>query len=308
MPHDHSHTHHGHDHSHNVSAKNIKAAFFLNLGFTILEIIGGFYVNSVSILSDALHDMGDSLSLGLSWYLHNKSKQGADATFTFGYSRFSLLGALINSLILVVGSCFVVYEAISRLIHPEAADARGMLYFSILGIAVNGYAAFRLSGGKSLNERVVSWHLIEDVLGWVAVFIVSIVMLFVDAPWLDPALSLAITLFILYNVIGRLKEVMVILLQGAPSDIDTDEVKEAILQLPYVTGMHHVNIWSLEGEHHVYTAHIRTTGVDSFAELVAVKRSVKKVLKKYPFTYYTVEIEVEGEECELSNQTDEGQA
>jgi len=308
MPHDHSHTHHGHDHSHNVSAKNIKAAFFLNLGFTILEIIGGFYVNSVSILSDALHDMGDSLSLGLSWYLHNKSKQGADATFTFGYSRFSLLGALINSIILVVGSCFVVYEAISRLIHPEAADARGMLYFAILGMAVNGYAAFRLSGGKSLNERVVSWHLIEDVLGWVAVFIVSVVMLFVDAPWLDPALSLAITLFILYNVIGRLKEVMLILLQGAPPNINADEVKEAILQLPYVTGMHHVNIWSLEGEHHVYTAHIRTTGVDSFAELVAVKRSVKAVLKKYPFAYYTVEIEVEGEDCELSNQTDEGQA
>lgn len=301
MPHDHSHSQHGHDHSHNVSAKNIKAAFFLNLGFTILEIIGGFYVNSVSILSDALHDMGDSLSLGLSWYLHNKSKQGADATFTFGYSRFSLLGALINSVILVVGSCFVVYEATSRLMHPEPADARGMLYFAILGMAVNGYAAFRLSGGKSLNERVVSWHLIEDVLGWVAVFIVSIVMMFTDAPWLDPALSLAITLFILYNVVGRLKEVMVILLQGAPYNIDNEEVKAAILQLPYVTGMHHVNIWSLEGEHHVYTAHISTKGVDTFAELIQVKRSVKEVLKKYPFTYYTVEIEVEGEECELAD-------
>jgi cobalt-zinc-cadmium efflux system protein len=308
MPHDHSHAHHGHDHSHNISAKNIKAAFFLNLGFTILEVIGGFYVNSVSILSDALHDMGDSLSLGLSWYLHNKSKQGADAKFTFGYSRFSLLGALINSIILLVGSCFVIYEAVNRFIHPEPADAKGMLYFALLGMAVNGYAAFRLSGGKSLNERVVSWHLIEDVLGWVAVFIVSIVMMFVDAPWLDPALSLAITLFILYNVIGRLKEVMVILLQGAPSDIDADEVKAAILQLPYVTGMHHVNIWSLEGEHHVYTAHIRTKGVDTFAELVEVKRSVKAVLKKYPFTYYTVEVEVEGEECDMSNQTDEGQA
>jgi cobalt-zinc-cadmium efflux system protein len=308
MPHDHSHSHHGHDHTHNVSAKNIKAAFFLNLGFTVLEIIGGFYVNSVSILSDALHDMGDSLSLGLSWYLHNKSKQGADAKFTFGYSRFSLLGALINSIILLVGSCFVIYEAINRFIHPEPADAKGMLYFALLGMAVNGYAAFRLSGGKSLNERVVSWHLIEDVLGWVAVFIVSIVMMFVDAPWLDPALSLAITLFILYNVIGRLKEVMVILLQGAPQDIDAEEVKEAILKLPYVTGMHHVNIWSLEGEHHVYTAHIRTKGVDTFAELVQVKRSVKAVLKKYPFTYYTVEIEVEGEECDLSNQTNEDQA
>lgn len=298
MSHSHSHSH-GHDHSHHVSAKNIKAAFFLNLGFTVLEIIGGFYVNSVSILSDALHDMGDSLSLGLSWYLHNKSKQRADAKFTFGYSRFSLLGALINSVILMVGSCFVIYEAVNRFIHPEPADAQGMLYFAILGIAVNGYAAYRLMGGTSMNERVVSWHLIEDVLGWVAVFIVSIVMMFTDAPWLDPVLSLGITLFILYNVIGRLKETLIILLQGSPADIDAEEIKNEIRQIPNVTDMHHVNIWSLEGEHHVYTAHIKTRGIDTFAEVIAIKRSVKDILKKHPFTYYTIEIEMEDEACEL---------
>lgn len=298
MSHSHNH-HHGHDHAHHVSAKNIKAAFFLNLAFTILEIIGGFYVNSVSILSDALHDMGDSLSLGISWYLHNKSKQGADAKFTFGYSRFSLLGALINSVILMVGSCFVIYEAVNRFIHPEAADAQGMLYFAILGIAVNGYAAYRLMGGTSMNERVVSWHLIEDVLGWVAVFIVSVVMMFTDAPWLDPVLSLGITLFILYNVLGRLKETMIILLQGSPADIDAEAIRAEILKLPNVTDMHHVNIWSLEGEHHVYTAHVKTQGITSFPEMIAVKRGVKEILKKHPFTYYTIEVEMEDEACEL---------
>ena len=298
MPH--NHNHHGHDHSHNISAKNIKAAFFLNLGFTIVEIIGGFFVNSVSIMSDALHDLGDSLSLGISWYLHNRSKKGADSKFTFGYSRFSLLGALINSIILITGSCFVVYEAIKRLLHPEPADAQGMLYFAILGVAVNGYAAFKLSGGSSLNERVVSWHLIEDVLGWVAVFIVSVVMMFVDAPWLDPALSLAITLFILYNVFGRLKEVVVILLQGAPADIDAEAIKAQILQLPHVVSMHHINIWSLEGEHHVYTAHIKTRGITTFTEIVQVKRSVKAILKQHPFTHYTIEVELEDEACEMA--------
>lgn len=302
MPHEHNHTH---GHSHHVSAKNIKAAFFLNFFFTIAEIIGGFYVNSVSILSDALHDMGDSLSLGISWYLHNKSKKGADNKFTFGYSRFSLLGALINSIILMAGSCFVVYEAVNRLFHPEPADAQGMLYFALLGISVNGYAAWRLSGGTSMNEKVVSWHLIEDVLGWVAVLIVSIVMLFADVPWLDPALSLAITLFILYNVFGRLKETLVILLQGSPADIDAEEIKAEILQLPYVVNMHHVNIWSLEGEHHVYTAHVKTQGITSFAEIVAVKRNVKAILKKHPFTFYTIEVELEDEECELHPKTEE---
>lgn len=294
----HDHQHHGHGHHHH-SAKNIQAAFFLNLAFTVAEVIGGFYVNSVSILSDALHDMGDSLSLGLSWYLHNKSKKGADAKFTFGYSRFSLLGALVNSIILMVGSGFVLYEAVKRLIHPEPADAQGMLYFALLGIAVNGYAAFRLSGGTSMNEKVVSWHLIEDVLGWVAVLIVSIVMLFTDVPWLDPALSMAITLFILYNVFGRLKETLVILLQGSPADIDAEQIKAEILQLPNVTGMHHVNIWSLEGEHHVYTAHVKTTGITTFAGIIEVKRAVKAILKKHPFTFYTIEVELEDEDCEL---------
>ena len=301
MPH--NHAHHGHDHAHHTSAKNIKAAFFLNLGFTILEIIGGFYVNSVSILSDALHDMGDSLSLGLSWYLHNKSSKKADAKFTFGYGRFSLLGALINSIILIVGSGFVVYEAVNRLFHPEHADAKGMLYFSLLGMAVNGYAAYKLMDGKSMNERVVSWHLIEDVLGWVAVFIVSVVMLFADVPWLDPVLSLGITLFIVYNVIGRLKETLFIMLQGVPADVDTEAIKAEILRLPNVTGMHHVNVWSLEGEHHVYTAHIQTEGVDTFTELVEIKRGVRQILKKYTFTYYTIEVEVEGDGCELGANT-----
>lgn len=304
MSHDHSH-HHGHDHHHHVSAKNIKAAFFLNLAFTIAEVIGGFYVNSVSILSDALHDMGDSLSLGISWYLHNQSKKGADARFTFGYSRFSLLGALVNSVILLVGSCFVIYEAINRFIHPEPADAQGMLYFAILGIAVNGYAAWRLSGGTSMNEKVVSWHLIEDVLGWAAVLVVSIVMMFSDLPWLDPVLSLCITLFILYNVFGRLKETLVILLQGSPADIDAEQIKAEILQLPNVAGMHHVNVWSLEGEHHVYTAHIKTIGITTFTEVIELKREVKDILKKHPFKFYTIEVELEGEECELQPKTAE---
>jgi len=297
MPHDHAHSH-GHDHAHNMSAKNIKVAFFLNLGFTILEVVGGFYVNSVSILSDALHDLGDSLSLGISWYLHNHSKKGADSKFTFGYSRFSLLGALINSVILITGSCFVVYEAVNRLMHPEHADAKGMLAFAVVGILVNGYAAFRLSGGTSMNEKVVSWHLIEDVMGWAAVLIASIVMMYTDAPWLDPALSLGITLFILYNVIGRLKETMVILLQGTPADIDIDEIRNKIMTVSNVTAMHHVNVWSLEGEHHVYTAHVQTKGIDTFPEVIQVKRAVKDILKQYPFTHYTIEIELEGEACE----------
>ncbi len=297
MSHDHSHSH---SHNHHASAKNIKVAFFLNLSFTVLEIIGGFYVNSVSILSDALHDLGDSFSLGISWYLHNRSKKEADNKFTFGYSRFSILGALINSIILIAGSVFVVVAAVKRLIAPEQSDAQGMLIFAIIGIAVNGYAAFKLSSGKSLNERVVSWHLIEDVLGWVAVFIVSVVMMFTDAPYLDPALSLAITLFILYNVVKRLKETFVILLQGTPEGIDPEKIKMEILSVNNVISLHHMNIWSLEGENHVFTAHIKLSTVTTFNQVLETKQKVKNVLKKYPFSHYTIEVELNDETCELA--------
>lgn len=300
MPHDHSH------HHHHASGKNLQIAFFLNLAFTILEVIGGFYVNSVSILSDALHDLGDSLSLGISWYLNKRAAKEADNKFTFGYSRFSILGALINSIILVAGSVYVIYEAINRLFHPEASDAKGMLIFALIGIAVNGYAAYKLSHGNSLNERVVSWHLVEDVMGWAAVLIVSVVMMFTDAPWLDPALSLGITIFILYNVMKRLREILVILLQGMPQGIDPDKITQEILSVPYVVSLHHMNIWSLEGEHHVFTAHVKTNAITTFPQVLQVKREVKGVLKKYPFTHYTIEVELEEEYCELEKPSANG--
>lgn len=296
MPHDHSHNHS----HHHASGSNLKVAFFLNLSFTILEIIGGFYVNSVSILSDALHDLGDSFSLGISWYLQGRSKKEADNKFTFGYSRFSILGALINSVILIGGSIYVIIEAIKRLIDPEPSDAQGMLIFAIIGIAVNGYAAFRLSGGKSLNERVVSWHLIEDVMDWAAVLVVSVVMMFTDAPYLDPALSLGITLFILYNVVKRLKETFIILLQGTPQDIDPEKIKFEILAIQNIASLHHMNIWTLEGEHHVFTAHIKLKEVVAFSQMLNAKREVKEVLKKYAFSHYTIEVEMSDERCELA--------
>lgn len=146
----------GHHYEH-TSGKNLKIAFFLNLGFTILEVIGRFFVNSVAILSDALHDLGDSLSLGTSWYLNKKSQEGANEKYSFGYRRFSLLGALINSLVLIAGSVYVINEAVGRILSPEHSDAQGMIIFAIIGVTVNGYAVWRLSGGKILNEKVVYW-------------------------------------------------------------------------------------------------------------------------------------------------------
>lgn len=288
----------GHQHQHKGSG-NLKLAFFLNLTFTIFEFIGGFYVNSIAVISDALHDLGDSFSIGLSWYLDRKSKQKADTKFTFGYSRFSLLGALVNSLILIAGSIFIVKEAVGRILEPEHTDATGMLLFAIVGVAMNGYAAWKTSKGKTLNERVISWHLLEDVLGWASILIVSIILLFKDIHYLDPALSILITLYILWNVIKRLKETLYVFLQGKPEDIDLEEVKKRLEGVGKVNSLHHTHIWSLEGEHNVFTTHIVLNEIDTFNDILEIKREVKEILKGYEFSHFTVEVELNEESCSL---------
>ncbi len=289
-----------HHHHSNTAGGNLKVAFFLNLGFSILEMVGGLFTNSVAILSDALHDLGDSLSLGLSWYLEKKSGRKANQNFTFGYRRFSLLGALINSLVLVAGSFFIVVEAVKRIQDPEPSDARGMIIFALIGIAVNGYAAWRLTSGKSLNEKVVSWHLLEDVLGWVAVLIVAVVLLFYNILWLDPALSLAITVFILFNVGKRLKETIFVFLQGKPEGVDLNAIQDKILKIPNVKSLHHTHLWTLDGEHHVFTTHIRLQNIRHFSEIIHVKEEVKKMLREeYEFSHYTIETELDEESCNL---------
>ena len=289
----------GHNHSHDHSGKNLKVAFFLNLAFTILEFIGGIYVNSIAIISDAVHDLGDSLSLGTSWYLDSKSKKEANSKYSYGYRRFSLLGALINSIVLIAGSVYVIYEAVGRILEPEHSDAQGMVIFALIGVLVNGYAAYKLSSGKSMNEKVVSWHLMEDVLGWVAVLIVAIVLYFKDIHYLDPALSLLITLYILYNVFKRLKETLFIFLQGVPSDINIDEIKNKILELDHVKSLHHTHIWSLEGERHVFTSHVILKNIEGFKQVIETKSQIKSLLDEYNFEHYTIETELDEESCRL---------
>ncbi len=291
-----------HNHDHHHSGKNLKLAFFLNLIFTIFEIIGGLYVNSVAILSDAIHDLGDSLSLGTSWYLQKKSEKHGDNRFSFGYKRFSLLGALINSLVLIGGSVFVVIEAVQRILAPEPSDAKGMVIFAIVGVAVNGFAAYRLSGGKSMNEKVVSLHLLEDVLGWVAVLVVAIILLFTDLYILDPILSLLITIYILWGVFNRLKETLFIFLQGVPKDINLEELKNRLLTVDNISSLHHTHVWSQEGDSHVFTTHVKLKNIHNFQQLLDVKKEVKEKLKEYQFDHYTIETELDTETCELQKK------
>jgi cobalt-zinc-cadmium efflux system protein len=287
------HTHH------NDSEENIRVAFFLNLFFTIIEFVGGFLTNSMAILSDAVHDLGDSFSVGLSWYFQRLAKKGRDEEYTYGYKRFSILGAIINSLILVVGSVVILFNAVPRLFHPEQPDSGGMLVLAIAGVVINGAAVLKLKRGHSLNERVISLHLLEDVLGWAAILIGALVMYFVDVPVLDPILSIAITLYVLFHVYSNIKESLHIILQGAPIDIKIDEIKKEILALEDVDSVHDLHLWSEDGEYNVMTVHVVLNRALSMDELQRLKNKIREKMQAMKVQHSTIEFETRGENCEM---------
>ncbi|PXW90998.1 cobalt-zinc-cadmium efflux system protein [Streptohalobacillus salinus] len=288
---------HNHEHDHHNQTGNIKVAFFLNVSFTIIEIIGGLLTNSMAILSDALHDLGDSLSLGIAWFLEKVAGKKPDDTFTFGYARFSLLGAFINSVVIVVGSILILYHAIPRLLNPEPVEATGMFFLAILGIVINGLAVIRLKKGSSINEKVVSWHLMEDVLGWAVLLVASIVLMFVDWPILDPILSLGITAYILYNVVMNLKDILAIFLQRAPKGIDRDALQQ-ILKEKLALDTHHVHLWTLDGERIMMSVHLEVDDNQSSDDLIETKKHVREILHDEGIDHVTIELEFKREKCQ----------
>jgi cobalt-zinc-cadmium efflux system protein len=289
-----------HDHHHHTEG-NVKVAFFLNLGFTVIEIIGGLYTNSLAILSDALHDLGDSLSLGMSWYFQRLSKKGRTTTFSYGYRRFSLLGAIINSIVLIVGSIIILTHAIPALLNPHETNAQGMLYLAILGIVVNGAAVLKLRKGHSINEKVVSLHLLEDVLGWVAVLIGSIIMLYFDAPYIDPLLSIMISLFVLFNVYKNLRKSFLVILQGIPDEVDIETIRKKLRNMEQVADLHDCHVWSMDGDYNVMSIHLTLKKNYDLDEQISIKEKARKLLKDESINHITIELEHPDEECELED-------
>lgn len=292
-----------HSHSHGHGDSNIGVAFFLNLIFTIIEVVGGLYTNSIAILSDAVHDAGDCLSIGVSWYLQRVARREADEEYSYGYQRYSVLGALITGSVLVAGMVVIFSKAIPRLSDPQPVRSEGMIALAFLGIAVNGAAAYRASRGSSLNESIVSWHLLEDVLGWIAVLVGALAIRFWNKPIIDPILSIAISLFVLVNVLRRMARVFRVFLQKAPEGFDLASFNEKILKRPKVVSTHHIHSWSLDGERHVLTAHVVMDSSTEREEALDLKRFIRETAGE-DFDHFTVELEYEGEECSLPDQSE----
>ena len=272
--------------------KNILVAFLLNLSFSIFEFIGGIFTGSVAILSDSLHDIGDALSIGLSYFLEKKSKRQPDSIYTYGYARFSVLGSFITTMILLFGSVGVIIASINKFLNPTEINYGGMIIFAVIGVLVNFLAAYFTREGDSLNQKAVNLHMLEDVLGWVVVLLGAIVMKFTDFSYIDPIMSIGVAVFIIINALKSLKEVLDLFLVKTPHNISVEEVKHHLRELDEVIDVHHIHLWSSDGNTVFATMHIVS---DNDSE--KVKNMVKEKLSHLGISHSTLEFEKSTENC-----------
>ncbi len=284
------------------ATRALRSAFLLNLVFALVEVVGGLWTNSLAILSDALHDLGDSLTIGMSWFLEVRSWRSHDRRYSYGYRRFSLLGALLNAFVLILGSVFVVSEAIPRLFSPVRPRAEAMVGLAVLGLVVNAAAVWKLRSGKGLSARMVAWHLLEDVLGWAAVLAVSVALVFREVPILDPLLSLLITGYVLVNVVRGLRRTLRVFLQGVPSGVDVEGIEAQLRAIEGVCSTHHTHVWSLDGERHVLTSHLVVGRQATRDDLLRIKAQVNQLAASFPLEHTTIELEFEDEDCWLRRE------
>lgn len=277
-------------HHHNEGAgHNILAAFFINLAFTAIALIGGWLTNSMAIISDSIHDLGCTLSIGLAWGFEHIAKHKPTHRFTFGYRRFALLGAFVNACILLSGATVVLHESIERLSSPVTVDANGMMWFALLAIAFKGVAAWRTWRGSSVNQRMVSLHLLGDCLGWVAVLVASLVMMVVEIPLLDPLLSIGISLYLLYNVVRNLITAFRIVLEGVPTTIDYHKVEAEVAALDGVAEVQQLHIWSMDNEHHMAEV-ILATPLTDITKIEQLKGTLRTILHSHSVEQCVIEV------------------
>lgn len=271
---------------------NILIAFILNLFFSIFEFIGGIFTGSVAIMSDAIHDIGDATSIGVSYFLEKKAKKQPDEKYTYGYLRYSVMGSLITTAILLIGSVTMIYNSIRKIINPTVINYDGMIVFAIVGVLINFFAAYLTQKGNSLNQKAVNLHMLEDVFGWAVVLLGAIVMRFTNFILIDPIMSIGVSLFIIVNAFKNLLKITDVFLEKTPHNIDVTEIKEHIKKINGVLDVHHVHLWSMDGQSHYATMHVVTDN-----EPQKIKKLIRNELNEHGISHITIEFETSNEQC-----------
>lgn len=281
---DHSHAHH------NISTKNIKLAFVLNSIFTVVEFFVGIYSNSVTISSSAIHDFGDSIILFFALLLEKKSGQGRNSKYTYGYARFSLLGNLINTIVLLLGGVIIIQNGINRLLNPEEIHEIIMIFFSCFGILVNGYGAYKLFDSKSEKNSALFLNIFADFFAWISILFSAIVALVFHIYFLDALLSLCIAIWLIFEGLKNARNIFNILMQAVPKELNQKHIKDLILSNRIVCEMHDFHVWNLDGEDYISSFHIIIDS-ENLEEIMSVKEEIKLKLEKVGINHSTIEID-----------------
>lgn len=272
-------------HHHKEAGKNLAFVFFMNLTFNIIVIVGGLATNSMAILADCIHDLSDTISIAFAWFLEHVSQKDSNDKYSYGYQRFSILGAVIISIFVIIMAFIILEEAIPRLFAPEGVDAGGMLLVAIVGIVFKLISVYRLHGSETFNEKAILIHQLGDVFEWVTILILSIILIFWEgAPYLDPFVSIGIALWLIFNLARNLYKSVEVLLQKTPSDVDVDILKNEILAINGVEKILDFHLWSLDGIDSVLTLKL------SLNNNLNVKKEVYEICEKYHIVDITIEI------------------
>lgn len=303
------HEGHGHSHSHshdvdlssgNEAARNVKIVFFVNALFAGIEFIFGTLFNSVAILTDAVHDTGDAISIGLAWFFQKISTKEANEKYSFGHQRFSLLGALITAVVLLVGSTAILMHTVTELLNPEPVNYQGMFWLSIFAIFSKLFCMWLMNRGTSHNENLLNLHMLEDTLGWIGVLTVSVTLHFTDWYILDPLLSMAIAVFIIYKTWPMFVDTVEIFLEATPKSLDTEKIEQAILDIPKVNALSHLHVWSIDGEENILTVTVSLTEESIYVQ-ERVKEKIRQIVYPHNVTHSTIEIIVDKDELLTKN-------
>lgn len=284
----------------NKTPENIKIAFLLNLAFSVVEAIGGILTNSISIISDSLHNLGDSITIGINYIFEKKSKKLPNKEYSYGYLRYTMLGSLIASFILLVGSVIIIYNVVPRLIKPLSVNYDAMIIFGIFGLLINLYATIKIMRSKDKDKKI-NTHMIEDTVIWLFILTGSICIKVFDLVIIDPILSLLIAVYILYQVYKYMKNIYNIFMEKVPKNVKIDEIKKDIESNENIDNVHHIHIWSMDGVNNYMTAHIHLNKILNEEEIIKTKNDVKNKLKEDKINHITLEVEYFNEKCDSSN-------
>ena len=276
-------------HHHKKASENLAVVFFLNLTFNIIVVVGALATNSMAILSDFIHDLSDTISIALAWFLEHVAQKDSSENYSYGYQRFSILGAVIISVFVIIMAFVILSEAIPRLFAPEGVDAGGMLVIAVIGLIFKSVSVYRLHRGETFNEKAILFHQLGDVFEWVAILVLSLVLMFWEgAAYLDPFVSIGIAIWLIFNLGRNLVKSVQILLQKTPSNFDVDEFKSSITSITGVNAIDDFHVWSLDGIDSVLTVKV---SIGNWEMQDEIKKEIYDIASKYHIVDITIEFD-----------------